>query len=84
VRQCGDAKAREVLMDRLGRYWYDDEDLLEAVAEAVLVVPPAVLEAGRVAYTWRTVEAELDWLLAPPAPVVSPVRVRTAASPDDA
>jgi hypothetical protein len=52
--------------------WYsDDEYLMELVAGVLGAAPPSpadVAEAGRAAYTWLTVEAELDQCLDPDKP----------------
>jgi hypothetical protein len=41
--------------------WDDDEELLAALGEALAgsAVPPEFIEAGKAAYTWRTIDAEL-------------------------
>jgi hypothetical protein len=56
--------------------WHDDEQLLAALADAVRAgqaVPRDFVEAGKAAYAWRTIDAELaaltyDSALAPAAP----------------
>ena len=49
-----------------GQWWNDDAELLATLAEAVRAeraVPPAFVEAGKAAYTWRTIDAELAALV---------------------
>ena len=42
--------------------WHDDEKLIEALREALAAaddVPSAFVEAGKAAFAWRTIDAEL-------------------------
>ncbi|GIE53677.1 hypothetical protein Ani05nite_72110 [Amorphoplanes nipponensis] len=59
----------------MGNDWQENDNLLRALDEAVRTpdpTPPAVLEAARAVYTWRTVDAEL-------AELVHDSRAETAA-----
>ena len=55
--------------------WHDDEKLIQALRQALSAadeVPPAFVEAGKEAFAWRTIDAELaaltyDSALEPPA-----------------
>lgn len=47
-----------------GWHWCDDDDyLLRLVAAATGEPPPFVVEVGLAAYTWRSVNAELEAIL---------------------
>lgn len=67
-------------MDRRDRWEGDDDELLEQLARVLSTAPaPAapldernVVAAGRAAFCWRTVQAELDELLTPVASRVRP------------
>ncbi len=45
-----------------GQWWSDDDQLLEVLRDALTTareVPPGLVAAGKAAYSWRTIDAEL-------------------------
>jgi hypothetical protein len=78
------------------QWWNDDDTLLamlNAARQALQEVPREIVEAGRTAYTWRTIDAELadltydsDLLEVASASVTraepAPLRALTFATPD--
>lgn len=45
-----------------GQWWSDDDQLFEVLRDALTTareVPPGLVEAGKAAYSWRTIDAEL-------------------------
>ncbi|MFD0687942.1 hypothetical protein [Actinomadura fibrosa] len=63
--------------------WDDDDQLLAALREAVHEaerVPPAFVEAGKAAFTWRSIDAELAELTFDSSGACSP-RAPTRAEP---